>query len=211
MSTGDYDINFKYCTHLQLCHLEMLEVCRRKWSRHPLVLLLERMWSVERAGIRMDHLVQFQTSSHLLMRASVEMCIHAERQVKKMTKDSGSRKDINCAGWRSQNEVRVAANDKDGWLKCVEAICATWHKVDRKVKVKGASMQIHSPTPHQMKREQRLVQTETHGLSGMIHSKHDEGVKAARKEMGSMTLNECVFAAQLFFSVGLSLGFWYLT
>ena len=46
-----------------------------------------------------------------------------------MVKDGRNRR--TRAGWRSWNEVRVAANERDSWIKCVEALCATWLEVDR--------------------------------------------------------------------------------
>ena len=35
------------------------------------------------------------------------------------------------AGWRLWNNVRAAAKDMGSWGKCVKALCATCHEVDR--------------------------------------------------------------------------------
>ena len=35
------------------------------------------------------------------------------------------------AGWKNWSEVQIAAPDRAGWRSCVEALCATWHEVDR--------------------------------------------------------------------------------
>ena len=47
-----------------------------------------------------------------------------------MAKDGGGRKKPR-GGWRSWNEVRAAANDRNGWRWCVHALYATWHEVER--------------------------------------------------------------------------------
>ena len=35
------------------------------------------------------------------------------------------------AGWKNWSEVQIAAADRADWRSCVEALCATWHEVDR--------------------------------------------------------------------------------
>ena len=35
------------------------------------------------------------------------------------------------AGWKNWSKVQIAAADRAGWRSCVEALCATWHEVDR--------------------------------------------------------------------------------
>lgn len=40
-------------------------------------------------------------------------------------------KERNRAGWTSWNQARTIAKDRDVWREQVEALCATWHEVDR--------------------------------------------------------------------------------
>ena len=35
------------------------------------------------------------------------------------------------AGWKNWSEVQIAEADRADWPSCVEALCATWHEVDR--------------------------------------------------------------------------------
>ena len=35
------------------------------------------------------------------------------------------------AGWKNWSEVQIAVADGAGWQSCAEALCATWHQVDR--------------------------------------------------------------------------------
>ena len=43
----------------------------------------------------------------------------------------GRKREREKAGWKNWSEVQIAAADRAGWRSCVEALCATWHEVDR--------------------------------------------------------------------------------